>query len=90
MLLTCESLQPFLQLRYGGDGLELAVLCQANLASFLGDLETGPAVGGLDDGRAAGTELFSRYIVPFELLSVLLLGAIFGALVIARKDEEQP
>ena len=47
-------------------------------------------MGGLDDGRAAGVSLFSRYVVPFELLSILLLGAIFGALVIARWDEERP
>jgi NADH:ubiquinone oxidoreductase subunit 6 (subunit J) len=41
-------------------------------------------IGGLDDGAAIGVELFTRYLVPFELLSVLLLGAIFGALTIAR------
>ena len=70
----------------------LALLVFAVLASYLPGLETGPALrqaqGGLDDGMAAGVELFTRYLVPFELLSVLLLGAIFGALVIARKDEE--
>ena len=43
--------------------------------------------GGLDDGAAVGAVLFSRYVVPFELLSVLLLGAIFGALAIARREE---
>jgi NADH-quinone oxidoreductase subunit J len=43
--------------------------------------------GGLDDGRTIGAELFTRYLVPFELLSVLLLGAIFGALAIARREE---
>jgi NADH:ubiquinone oxidoreductase subunit 6 (subunit J) len=67
----------------------LALLVFAVLASFLPGLDPGPAaVGGLDDGTAAGVDLFTRYIVPFELLSILLLGAIFGALVIARKDEE--
>ena len=50
----------------------------------------GQAQGGLDDGTEAGVDLFTRYVVPFELLSVLLLGAIFGALVIARRDEEAP
>ena len=70
----------------------LALLVFAVLASFLPGLDPGPALrqaqGGLNDGQAAGVDLFTRYIVPFELLSVLLLGAIFGALVIARKDEE--
>jgi len=65
--------------------LILAVLVLMVLASFV-DGAVGTATGGLDDGRAAGVSLFSRYLVPFELLSVLLLGAIFGALVIARRD----
>jgi NADH-quinone oxidoreductase subunit J len=70
--------------------LILAVLVLAVMASFVDVGHGEAAVGGLDDGRAAGVSLFSRYVVPFELLSILLLGAIFGALVIARKDEERP
>lgn len=46
-----------------------------------------PAAGGLESGTGAGRLLFTSYVVPFELLSLLLLGALFGALVIARKDE---
>jgi NADH:ubiquinone oxidoreductase subunit 6 (subunit J) len=30
--------------------------------------------------------IFSQYIVPFEAASVLLLAALIGAIVIARKD----
>lgn len=30
--------------------------------------------------------IFSTYLVPFEALSVLLLGALVGAIVLARKD----
>jgi NADH:ubiquinone oxidoreductase subunit 6 (subunit J) len=56
------------------------------LAGFVTDVGPLEPAGGLEDGRAAGSDLFTRYIVPFELLSVLLLGAIFGALVIARKE----
>lgn len=43
-------------------------------------------IGDLSDGRALGVSLFQDYLVPFELLSVLLLGAIFGALTIARRE----
>jgi NADH:ubiquinone oxidoreductase subunit 6 (subunit J) len=68
--------------------LVLAVLVLAVLVSFVESGDVVVAVGGLDDGRAVGVSLFSRYVVPFELLSILLLGAIFGALVIARKDED--
>ena len=45
-----------------------------------------PPVRGLEYGRDAGLLLFSDYLVPFELLSVLLLAAVFGALLLARKD----
>jgi NADH-quinone oxidoreductase subunit J len=30
--------------------------------------------------------IFSQYIVPFEAVSVLLLAALIGAVVVARKD----
>ena len=30
--------------------------------------------------------IFSTYLVPFEVVSVLLLGALVGAIVLARKD----
>ena len=70
--------------------LLLAGLVFAVLASFVDGAGAGVAAGGLDDGRAAGISLFSRYVVPFELLSILLLGAIFGALVIARRDRNAP
>jgi len=66
--------------------LILAVLVFAVMVGYIQDLGVTVPVGGLEDGRAMGVELFSRYIVAFELLSVLLLGAIFGALVIARKE----
>jgi NADH-quinone oxidoreductase subunit J len=45
--------------------------------------------GGLESGKAVGLMLFSDYLVPFELLSVLLLGAVFGALLLARKDRPE-
>ena len=30
--------------------------------------------------------IFSQYVVPFEIISVLLLAALVGAIVLARKD----
>jgi len=35
-----------------------------------------------------GKTILSTYLLPFELLSVLLLGALVGAIFIARKDPE--
>lgn len=36
-----------------------------------------------------GIALFSEYIIPFELTSVVLLVALIGAIVLAKKDEEE-
>jgi NADH:ubiquinone oxidoreductase subunit 6 (subunit J) len=44
---------------------------------------------GLESGKGVGVLLFHDYLVPFELLSVLLLGAVFGALLLARKDRPE-
>jgi NADH-quinone oxidoreductase subunit J len=41
-------------------------------------LETGPA--------AIGTVLFRQYVLPFELASILILVAILGTVVLARKQ----
>lgn len=35
-----------------------------------------------------GVSLFRDFVLPFEVISVLLLAALIGAVVIARKDEE--
>ena len=57
-------------------------------ASVRGIPESAPR-GGLESGRDVGVLLFRDYLVPFELLSVLLLGAVFGALLLARKDRPE-
>ena len=36
--------------------------------------------------RAVGDSIFSTYLVPFEAVSLLLLAALVGAIVIARRD----
>ena len=42
----------------------------------------GPPAGSL---AAVGTVLFTRFALPFELASLILLAAIIGAVVLARK-----
>ena len=39
------------------------------------------------DTFAVGTSLFSSYVLPFEAISFLLLAALIGAVVLARKDD---
>jgi NADH-quinone oxidoreductase subunit J len=36
--------------------------------------------------RQIGEEIFSKYVLPFEVVSILLLAALVGAVVIARRD----
>ena len=36
--------------------------------------------------KAVGDSIFSEFIVPFEAVSVLLLAALVGAIVLARRD----
>lgn len=46
----------------------------------------GPIVGaGVD---AIATALFTEYALPFEIISILLLVAIIGAIYLARRPEE--
>lgn len=59
------------------------------LAGSAGKLAETTPVGGLESGKDVGLLLFHDYLVPFELLSVLLLGAVFGALLLARKDRPE-
>jgi NADH-quinone oxidoreductase subunit J len=44
--------------------------------------------GGFKGGTAhdIGTALFTRYLLPFEVTSVLILIAIIGAIVLAQKE----
>jgi NADH-quinone oxidoreductase subunit J len=37
---------------------------------------------------SVGKVIFSSYVLPFEVVSVLLLAALVGAVVIARRDEQ--
>ncbi|MFF9868555.1 MULTISPECIES: NADH-quinone oxidoreductase subunit J [unclassified Streptomyces] len=43
----------------------------------------GPAQGST---KVSGTILFRHWVLPFEALSVLLLAALVGAIVLSRKD----
>ncbi len=38
------------------------------------------------DAQAIGVKLFTAYLLPFEITSVLILIAIVGAIVLARKE----
>ena len=41
------------------------------------------------NSKVIGKELFSEWVLPFEILSILLLSAMVGAIVIARKSKRK-
>ena len=48
------------------------------------------AVNSVDNLRALGEALFSHYLLPFEVTSILLLVAMVGAIVLVRKEKRVP
>ena len=55
----------------------------------------GPAVGRRANDLVGSPEvlaetLFTRYVVPFEAVSMLLLAAILGTVVLSRKQTGEP
>jgi NADH-quinone oxidoreductase subunit J len=50
----------------------------------LSDVHFGSWVGGT--AERVGQMLFTRYLLPFEVISILILIAILGAVVLARKE----
>lgn len=70
-------------------GLSAALLMEViyivgfvNLGMPPGDLHRGVEIGTVEN---IGKELFTTYLFPFEVTSILLLAAIVGAVVLAKK-----
>jgi NADH:ubiquinone oxidoreductase subunit 6 (subunit J) len=64
----------------GGVGLGLAVLlADAFRWTIYPQAETGTA-------RRMGEQIFGAWVLPFEVLSILLLAALVGAIVLSRPD----
>lgn len=66
----------------------VAVLILGGLAwllrgAFSGEVIRAPRTEAAD----VGVSIFSKFVLPFEVVSVLLLAALIGAVVIARKDD---
>lgn len=61
----------------------IGFLIRAVLPS-MGTVKFGSWVGGT--AQNVGRMLFTRYLLPFEVISILILIAILGAVVLARKE----
>lgn len=97
MLVSIESLerQPKVSRQWRTGVVLAVVLClELSLLIFRGtvSLEEGMAESGIIattetmNTEAVGTVLYSTYLLPFEIASVLLLVAIVGAVVLAKKE----
>lgn len=60
---------------------------------FISQLGTGESAGAPPPGFGApvviGAELFSTYLLPFEVISVLLLAAMVGAIVLTKQKAQK-
>ena len=75
--------------------LVVVLICMLVLGLYLGGVFTAEEhlqsaaikAEELTSPQALGSALFSRYLLPFELTSLLLLAAMLGAVVLARKEK---
>ena len=72
-------------------GLMVAIILAATMGYALFDQFGTDRLDSLNEQRVERTDevadaIFSTYIVPFEAISVLLLAALIGAIVVARRD----
>ena len=65
-------------------GLFLLLFYGIQQASF----PAGKAEAVQDNTAAIGQLLFNQYVIPFELLSVLLTIAFIGAIILAKREED--
>jgi NADH-quinone oxidoreductase subunit J len=49
------------------------------------DLDRAPDAGA----GATGVQLFRAYVLPFEVVSVLLLAALIGSIVLSKRDDDE-
>ena len=91
-----DKSHPFRHSRVGKFGILLAVLLMVQLAWALMSMDSlGSAVDGQTDAetissvRELGRVLFERHAFAFEATSILILVAMVGAVVLARREDEQ-
>ena len=69
-----------------GTAATLVVLVIDAFKSGWVDVRTAAVGSASGDGSA----IFRSWVLPFEVVSVLLLAALVGAIVLVRKDSDEP
>lgn len=92
MLVPLDERRTRPPVRHVAGALLLAVLLAASLVTYFWGAAEPVSSGGTmlsatggGNVEAVGMELYRRYLLPFEIASVLLLVAMVGAVVLARK-----
>jgi NADH-quinone oxidoreductase subunit J len=84
-----ESLAAERRKRIVGLALALSVVLAAELAFAVMDFASrpnGPPASAGPSPKEIGRLLFTTYLYPFEITSILILAALVGAIVLAKKD----
>lgn len=48
-----------------------------------------PINPAISNAKQLGLEIFTKYVIPFELVSILLLVALVGAIIMAKKEGDK-
>jgi NADH-quinone oxidoreductase subunit J len=65
--------------------LELTVAIRPGIPNAVRGLYTSAAVDAVGNAQLVGRLLFTDFLIPFEITSIILLIAIIGAMVLARR-----
>jgi len=91
MLMNLKTDERYLHTRYAVVLFAAVAICGELLllvmrSPFGGIKGDAPSAAVLKDGDsyAVGIKMFSEYLLPFEIVGVFLLGAIIGAIVLAK------
>ena len=73
--------------------LTLLAILAFGIAVYFGvyNLDLGEQATTLHENNTEqiGMVLFTKYVIPFEVASVILLVALIGAIILAKKDDEE-
>lgn len=82
------------RLFFNRQAVAAAALAVAGAAALIAAVVAGDAGAGVAETLNPGVKelsalLFNRYVLPFELVSLVLVAAMIGAIVLARRQEER-
>lgn len=66
-------------------GVGMVFVIAASLVKVKGSLPAGGELYPFGTTKAVGSMLFTEYLLPFEIASMLLLAAIVGAVILAKR-----